>query len=473
VSEEEKEVFSAVKDSGDAWRIIKSIGLSSQHGLPMRMEDLLKALDEREERFIYMWGRQGNITFFEKLKKLKRSRKAWSLQKEREESSLEIKELPLVDMVRHEVFGIFNEEGVAVHEIKERVLAEEELTIKEEEMESLFADKLGDPSSHQTNFWERQGRSPTLPSTRVGEWLKDLCASEVRDQNSPMVLRGMAKLTLQAHHRAVRWLISLKDLSAQEKEMSISSWILDRCEARRVERGWKGSTLATTIATLQGALANLPVYRTEMQPVLLRLCPEWRLGMKGAGNLARGVIPEQALIATQETIKEAIRLEPIPQVQAALEVGWLTAARGGDVIKLRTKDIQVVPNGTKVRFVVGKTATSQPYTVSTAALSARTKKYVEKRISEGGETGWLFPGVLGTQLKDALRRIDPRLEQRSIRRGALQFLASTGMSDTQLLAYSQHRCLDTLRRYLEFGWLSGESAERAKRAVGLGLKGKK
>ena len=320
------------------------------------------------------------------------------------------------------------------------------------------------------DFWMRQGRPPTLPSTKVGEWIIALRAAQLREEEDvcPLVFRGLAKSTLQTHRRTLRWLCGL-EISQQEEGMSISSLILTKCEKEKVERSWKGSTLATKLATIQGVLANLPVYKDEMPPVLLRLCPEWKLGMKGAGNQARAVLPEQAVVATQKIMQQAILLEPKPEVKATLEIGWLTAARGGDVVKLRNQDIMIMSEGTSVRFVIGKTATSQPYTVCTAPLSQAGKEWVEMRKKEGGEKGWLFPGVTGSQIKDALRRVNPKLEQRSLRRGALQFLASTGMSDHQLLAYSQHRCIDTLRRYLEFGWLSGEGPERAMRASGLGL----
>ena len=152
-------------------------------------------------------------------------------------------------------------------------------------------------------------------------------------------------------------------------------------------------------------------------------------------------------------------------VKVALEVAWVTAARGGDVLRIRTKEVEVKTGGTKVRFVVGKTASRQPYTVNTAPLSQSAREYVLGADPEG----WLFPGVRGDDLRVALRRADPRLEQRSMRRGALQHLAAEGVGDVDLLAYSQHRQVDTLRRYLNFGWHSAEGVERAKRAAGLTL----
>ena len=176
----------------------------------------------------------------------------------------------------------------------------------------------------------------------------------------------------------------------------------------------------------------------------------------------------QPKICTLDDINEARRQEPIAAVKAALEIAWVTAARGGDVRALRIGDVKVVDQTTKVKFCIGKTASSQPYTVMTTPLSRETSIYIEQRSREAGG-GWLFPKVEGEQLKIALRRAHPKLEQRSIRRGALQHLAQSGLSDEALLHYSQHRSLQTLKRYLDFGWLSGECDERAKGAEGLSL----
>lgn len=451
-------------------RVIRSLGLSKKNEVLLKEDEIMKAMDGGSELLIYVWGKQGNEVFFEKMKKLKRSRKTWGLEVVRKGNHLELKELPIRDPTRHGIYGIFDEDGVAIILSEKKPEAEE--VEEEKELEELLQDKLGDPRRQSEDFWRGQGRSPTLPSTRIGDWMKTLCESEIREDSvvCPLVLRGLAKPTRQAHHRVIRWLISMAPVPPEQQAMSISSWILLKCEERREDRHWKGSTLATTLATAQGALANLPVYREEVQPVLLKLCPEWRLGMRGAGIMSKGTLPEQALVATQAIILEAIRLEPLAGVKAALEMGWVTAGRGGDVVKLRTKDILLLDKGTRVRFVIGKTATSQPYTVSTAALSSQGQLYVEARRKEGGEKGWLFPGVTGEQIKKSLRRVDERLEQRSMRRGALQFLASTGMSDIQLMEYSQHRSIHTLRRYLEFGWLSGEGPGRAERAGGLELR---
>ena len=72
---------------------------------------------------------------------------------------------------------------------------------------------------------------------------------------------------------------------------------------------------------------------------------------------------------------------------------------------------------TKVRFVVGKTANQRPYTISSCKLSPEAQMFVEDTMKETEPTGWLLTKISGTMLCTALLRADPRLEQRSMRRG--------------------------------------------------------
>jgi hypothetical protein len=164
-----------------------------------------------------------------------------------------------------------------------------------------------------------------------------------------------------------------------------------------------------------------------------------------------------------------MKLEPNPAVKAALEIAWVTAARGGDLRALQTGNVEVSEKDTKVRFRAGKTASAQAYTIMTTLVSNETKSYIRER-NKRGLAQWIFPQVSGEDLKLALRRANPLLEQRSIRRGALQHLAVEGkLTDEQLLHYSQHRSIQTLKRYLAFGWLSGEQEGRAVGAKELKL----
>ena len=71
-----------------------------------------------------------------------------------------------------------------------------------------------------------------------------------------------------------------------------------------------------------------------------------------------------------------------------------------------------------------------------------------------------------TKIRDALRAVDPNLELRSIRRGALQHMASQNVSMEDLRIYSRHSSVAMLRRYLHWGRAPSEEASRGMKAAG-------
>jgi integrase len=66
---------------------------------------------------------------------------------------------------------------------------------------------------------------------------------------------------------------------------------------------------------------------------------------------------------------------------------------------------------------------------------------------------WLFPATLKPfDVTTCLRKVNQAFECRSLRRGALQHLATIpGITDATLLLFSGHASVQTLRRYLNFG----------------------
>ena len=404
------------------------------------------------------------------LSKVKRKRKSWTVEGNEECQRIGLIELPSKDkdLIVH---GFYTLDDVCLSSKEEELEKEEAPLLEEKDVEKLFRDKLGPTEINCKDFWLRQGLSPTLPDLNAGSWIASLKKAKKKTDSclSEMVLLGFAKRTRQKHQ------VHLKDLenSKPPKETSLVKWLLKLFEERYKEREWEGSTLCAAMASMQGALASLPLYREGMAPVLLKISPEWRMGMKGAANMGRGKAGSSKYrpkIATLADVKKAISLEKSPVVRAAVELGWVTAARGGCITELRTGNILANGEGTTVRFMHGKIAHHRPYTIHTTQISKSSREYVERRLLEAKEGSWLFPGLTGEKIKLCLRRANPRLEQRSLRRGAIQHLAAGDMKDEDLLHISQHRTLDTLNRYLEFGWLSGEGKERMRRAKGLSLK---
>lgn len=453
-------------------------------------EEIMSALD-RSETSVMILGQKDDKLFLEEIKKMRRSRKEWKVK-----GIQGMDEIPVRNPAKFSIYAILDLEG---NRLSEKFVEDKRGSKERNEQEDLDkpggkegeADKGEDKADQPTGMSEReefvhdleegdlnqdlrkqhfqwvQGVPPTLPTANAGEWIKQVRKAHRKEESqlSPSVARGLAVSTRNCHRRCIRWLETAPD---PEKEEEVSGWLIRLVEEENRKKGWKGTTLATKWATLQGCLVNLPLYRQGVPPVLLRNSPEWGMGLKGAGNAGKASIPSQPMPLTLQLLKEAIALEPIKAVRVALELAWISAARGGDILKLRTRDVEETGEGTRIKFVIGKTATSQPYTVATTVLSPEAKEY----LKEKRETEWLFPGLSGEAIKRAVRRVDPRLEQRSVRRGAIQTLAATGMEDSEILHYSQHRSLDTLRRYLDFGWLSGEAGARGARAAVLGLRGK-
>lgn len=453
-------------------------------------EEIMSALD-RSETSVMILGQKDDKLFLEEIKKMRRSRKEWKVK-----GIQGMDEIPVRNPAKFSIYAILDLEG---NRLSEKFVEDKRGSKERNEQEDPDkpggkegeADKGEDEADQPTGMSEReefvhdleegdlnqdlrkqhfqwvQGVPPTLPTANAGEWIKQVRKAHRKEESqlSPSVARGLAVSTRNCHRRCIRWLETAPD---PEKEEEVSGWLIRLVEEENRKKGWKGTTLATKWATLQGCLVNLPLYRQGVPPVLLRNSPEWGMGLKGAGNAGKASIPSQPMPLTLQLLKEAIALEPIKAVRVALELAWISAARGGDILKLRTRDVEETGEGTRIKFVIGKTATSQPYTVATTVLSPEAKEY----LKEKRETEWLFPGLSGEAIKRAVRRVDPRLEQRSVRRGAIQTLAATGMEDSEILHYSQHRSLDTLRRYLDFGWLSGEAGARGARAAVLGLRGK-
>ena len=105
------------------------------------------------------------------------------------------------------------------------------------------------------------------------------------------------------------------------------------------------------------------------------------------------------------------------------------------------------------------------YTIAQPLPSQATIEYVEKANRENRL--WLFPGIETEQLTAHLRTENPQLECRSLRRGRLQYLSKLGYGDEELLHVSRHAGLPMLRRYLTFGFDSGENRRQAMRITEL------
>ena len=268
----------------------------------------------------------------------------------------------------------------------------------------------------------------------------------------PLSKGGLQPTTIRGHRKALHWLTEVP-LDLRHAPLPVA--ILGMVNRQRQQRHWKWSTTTTKMATIQGALALLPVYATiqgHTQPILLRHAPAWTLALKAAARKAREQQGRQPKAATDNHVKRVLRNTNIDKkTRAIILLSWLTAARVGDALKLRACDITIINHHLTVTWHEGKTVAKRgPYTVTTTIPSEFLSLLTETLAPRQGNQA-AFPTVTGKAVKIALRTADPNLEQRSLRRGALQLLAASGLPLETVMLFSGHTTAQMLLRYLGYG----------------------
>ena len=266
---------------------------------------------------------------------------------------------------------------------------------------------------------------------------------------------ALAKSTVLAHRRM---LTHLSKLPKELQHLPLGTALANYFNQQRATKRLRWSTTMTKMATAHGALRLLPIY-TGQPSVMMKECVVWMQSMKAVGKQAKQEVPNQATPASWILVEKAIESESESFVRMALLLTWLTCGRGGDVLQLEPNCVEVQEEGLMVHFRRGKTVkTRGAYSIFTPLppLRYRTEFMEHLRVAVSTKRKWLFEQVQGNHVKIALRRAHPKLEQRSLRRGSIQTLAASGLSDEELLKYSGHTNVQMLRRYLNFGKLSGE-----------------
>lgn len=215
--------------------------------------------------------------------------------------------------------------------------------------------------------------------------------------------------------------------------------------------GWKGSTTATYWDAFLAAQKVLGEPRTAEDTMATKL-------FKRQSRLEKVEFPEPA---TRDEIWMAAEMAPQP-LKLAMKLSWLLAQRVGDILQLRADDIDEWGLYVTVTFHRGKVVPIiQPYTLHLHQTNPVAMELL-KVARAGHRTQFLFTGqnsetqrrAAGDRVKRLLQAVNPRLELRSIRRGALQCLA-TVLPLAEVLHFSKHASTQMLERYLGWGKVSG------------------
>ena len=311
---------------------------------------------------------------------------------------------------------------------------------------------------------EVQGNGTQLPAVAhmTGSDLIKLLGAPPA-QPPPLALRGLVKTTHAEHRRMLR---RLANMDIRWHPAPLTAAIIGFLTTERRLRKWAATTMLKQLCTAQGALALLPMHR-QAPPVRLADCPTWRQAMRAATIASKQMLPAQPQPATWTEVAHTLDTEASLPVFCAVLLAWMTCARVGCVLQLRRNDVEIRKDGTmSVRFRRGKSVrTRGPYTVHTTTIPPRYLARLERWLNQRRNT-MFDQSTTGEQVKLALRRTNPLLEQRSLRRGSIQTLAcAEGITDETLMLFSGHTQVTTLRRYLSWGKAATHTRETMTRAA--------
>jgi hypothetical protein len=284
----------------------------------------------------------------------------------------------------------------------------------------------------------------------------------------PLAHAALAATTVAEHRRT---LVALQKHLADTPTLHpvpIAKLLVLYVLQHRVTRRWRWATTMKNACMLQGSLAILPMYRDVAMPINLAELTIWRQLLRAIARKTKEELPQQPLAATWVEVEQVLRSPSVPAAtRAAIMISWFTAQRVGCVLQLDTRDCVLRQGRLAALFRKGKTVPFRgPYTVHTGPLPdwaiAFLADFLRRHTS--------FKDTTGAKVKEALRTVNSRLEQRSLRRGSLQTLAKDpAMTDELLLWYSGHTSVRMLLRYLGWGMQAAHRARATARVDGTSL----
>jgi integrase len=303
-----------------------------------------------------------------------------------------------------------------------------------------------------------QGSSITslvkLPPTQPPKWVEG----------------ALTKSTRLSHYRALARLADMPLVLADERAASA---IATHLHALREKHDWTFATTLKNFASTQSALKLLPLYRKATHGIPLVHDPFWTSAMSALQKEVRSEQPRTPIAMTPDLFSRTYNAEHDAQHRFALLLMWLTCGRVGDILGLQYEDVTLTnAKALLVSFHRGKAVRLRgPYTVATAMIADLLPLPFITFDASGVATqrGPIFT-IDTSSMLTTYRRVDTRMEAKSIRRGALQCLARAGVPNTTLMLYSGHTAERTLLRYLNWGLLATHNTD-AMTTAGAALRG--
>ena len=260
-------------------------------------------------------------------------------------------------------------------------------------------------------------------------------------------------------------------------------------EEAGAETAWTPGTHLRHMLNVTGAFSVLSAYSDFPVGISLRGSAELSATTRYLIQQAAMHAPTMQPALTVDMVLQAWELETKLVLRQALTVMLFSCCRVGDALKLRKKNITLEGNNVAFQFTEGKgvlmRGTNGPYTVHSCLAGPMGEEFKEYLKTLGPED-LLVPASTGVSLRGraaainvALKRISTCFTTRSLRRGALQALATGRTNDGQrvglatVMGYAGHRREETTMRYLDWKRLFGDAADKGQAAAELLAPGRK
>jgi hypothetical protein len=293
------------------------------------------------------------------------------------------------------------------------------------------------------------------------------------------VRRGLAYETRQDHANLFRRVAAAAEAQKPSgpTDEPAATWLMRLVRSWGRRRRWRWATMTSTMSSLQSAFKYLPAYMKTAQRWQLHQDANWQLASKTARVRAAAEPPDQPKAATAKQALSACRhaTELGDHTTAAIiALSWVSTARSSSIVQIKHQDISILDDDrVQVTVMRGKSTRlgQPPHTVTTAL--GNFAPFILRALKQEPSrrpVDFVFPAparkaraFLLQAVKGALRDAtgDMKLENRSLRRGALQCLALAGAPLTVMLAFSGHSNVQSLKRYLNFGRIMPEENAKA------------
>ena len=304
------------------------------------------------------------------------------------------------------------------------------------------------------HFRASDGSAPTVADL-TGADVNNLVLAQKRPDHIPVIAwQAIIPATRALHHT---WLLHLQHCPPH---LPLTLSILEMIRQRGLKKTWEWSTILKYLLTIEAALKALPMYTTEDRaPILLWTCPIWKAAVKTAKYRGNTTPTREPLPATATEIERVYALEPNPLLALFIKLSWLTAARLGDTASLRRQNVVNSPSVTSITYMEAKGSHFRgPYTVH-VGLPKDTQQQLQDHLLTLGPREKIFPITFLRAALISIRRANPLLEAKSLRRGALQTMSRAGVKEETLREFSGHTNNTTLRRYLSWGRTTGVTSK--------------